>query len=183
MGSNAKQEGQSPDAGDVPSLRRPMKTMVYLLSGLLFYLLIHTPNPNVPEKGPQATVIGRFQFWMYNRIKTYAVILIGLIFTLYLYGIIQSVDISVQVYGLLLDMLGALIIARGLFRGPPGIWRDADIPKVHEKASNVNQRPSGMLNSEKRSLDSEYRKTVDAIIGAFLLANGFLIQIVGIIMQ
>ena len=83
---------------------------------------------------------------------------------------IVSLDIDPQVYGLVLDILGASILAIGFIRDINGIKRDT-------------QMHVGFYGSvyDPDSLTSVAQDTADGIFGTVSLISGFLLQIVALL--
>jgi hypothetical protein len=77
-----------------------------------------------------------------------------------------------QTYGLLLDVAGAIILARGLFRGEQEIIFDIQ---------EANLGPSAIVDDQEYSSASitvEMLNTADGVIGVIFLVLGFSVQIV-----
>lgn len=91
-------------------------------------------------------------------------------------AIVATIDIiylhlPLQVYGLLMDIGGALIIARGLFRGRAGIKVDSRGKSI----TGFGPEAEGHVSA----IESEIENTIDGMIGSSLLVTGFLLQIIG----
>ncbi|WP_124194175.1 hypothetical protein [Natrarchaeobius chitinivorans] len=168
----------------IPSWRNPFKFFTYLVSAILFNYLTYrgVTSRSPPTEGAEGkSVLGRFQHWFYFRSRTYAAIVLVLVVLLYLYDIfLYRSEVPLQLYGLVLDMVGAVVIARGLFRGYGGFLTDTNVsaPEVRNPDKYGIKRPT---NREINSLDSEIRASVDALLGGFLLISGFSIQIIAIL--
>lgn len=115
----------------LPTWKKPVKLFTYFISILTFNFLTYREikSRDSPKTGAEGqSMLGRFQYWFYNRTKAYATIVLLVLmamkgYELYLYtGTIPS-----QIYGLSLDMIGAIVVARGLFRGYAGFLIDANI--------------------------------------------------------
>lgn len=79
-----------------------------------------------------------------------------------------------QVYGLILDMTGAVVLTLGLFRSPKQIQRDT-------KSETYGATLGGGISYDSGSLSSEVQKTVDGFYGALFLVIGFTLQILSMI--
>ena len=105
------------------------------------------------------------RFWRYIPLS---VIIIGL-FIFDLYSII-TFGINLQVYGLILDVIGASVLARGLIRGVVGIKRD-----THKDAGYWG------VHYNTSSLTSVAQNTTDGIFGTAFLVSGCILQIIAIL--
>lgn len=167
----------------LPTLKKPLKFFIYFSSAVLFNYLTYreVTSPSPPTEGVEGSMMGRFQHWFYSRSKSYAKILLALIVIIQLYGLcLYPNKIPLQVYGLTLDMVGAVVVARGLFRGYGGFLTEANLypPEVRNPEKYNIERPT---NREINSLDSEVRSSVDALLGGGILMTGFLVQIISIL--
>ncbi|KZN23698.1 hypothetical protein A4G99_12545 [Haladaptatus sp. R4] len=77
-----------------------------------------------------------------------------------------------QTYGLVYDVVGATILARGLFRGEQEIIFDIQEKNLGPKAEIAEQRYDSM------SITVEMLNTADGIFGVIFLVTGFIFQIV-----
>lgn len=84
-----------------------------------------------------------------------------------------TVTTNSQAYGLAVDILGATIVARGLFRGVSGIARDTI-------KTSTGAQYGGSIYLDTASLSSEARKTVDGFYGTFYLLFGFVLQLLAV---
>ena len=84
-----------------------------------------------------------------------------------------TVTTNSQAYGLAVDILGATIVARGLFRGVSGIARDT-------MKTSTGAQVGGSIYLNTASLSSEARKTVDGFYGTFYLLFGFVLQLLAV---
>ena len=86
---------------------------------------------------------------------------------------------SIQVWGLLLDLVGAFILGVGLVRSDVGIERDSIL--MMEAATGLWAGSDGETYSEKYrdplSVSSEARDTVDGLAGVSFLIVGFSMQV------
>lgn len=92
--------------------------------------------------------------------------------------LLSSSSFPWQVFGLVLDGMGALLVARGLIRGGGSLQIDAGILYYHLA------RPDGRFQENvpyAPMLHSVTRDTVDAIWGTTLLVAGFVLQIIAIL--
>jgi hypothetical protein len=107
-----------------------------------------------------------------DRSKYYLPVL-TFILGLFILDTIYFYKINPQIYGLVLDMIGAIVIAFGLFRGTTGIERDTT---THFLGSTYG----GRQWKDKKELSAVVRNTVDGVWGAFFLLFGFTVQIVAV---
>lgn len=168
----------------IPPWRKPFKFITYVFSATLFqYISTREMEAQpAPTEGAEGnSVLGRFQSWFYLRARVYIAIVVIVCFSPRLYSIyIYLGDMSLQIYGLVLDLVGAIVITRGLFRGYVGVITDMGI--VYEEARNPDETAATpSFTQELQSLDSEVRATVDAVFGAIFLVGGFSIQIVSVL--
>jgi hypothetical protein len=103
-----------------------------------------------------------------NRSKTYFLII--LIVSLSYIGFAPTV--TLQGYGLMLDAIGATIIARGLFRGPEGIKTDT---AVRGGGGAYGGSPYRFGSDEISSTTDD---SVDGFFGTIILIMGFVLQFV-----
>lgn len=81
--------------------------------------------------------------------------------------------INIQIYGLMLDALGAVFLALGIVRGRSGLARD-----TRETAGRFGG--GGFGGMHQASLKAQIANTIDGIFGATLLITGFVIQTVAL---
>jgi len=86
---------------------------------------------------------------------------------------IHNLNIHLQIYGLVLDCFGAIIVALGLFRGIEGINRDTS-------TAFIGGSYGGQAAKNTKELSAIVRKTVDGAWGTVFLLSGFLIQIIAV---
>jgi len=86
---------------------------------------------------------------------------------------ILTVAVNPQAYGLAVDILGATIVARGLFRGVSGIYRDTI-------KTSTGAQFGGSIYLSTASLSAEARKTVDGFYGTSYLLVGFFLQLLAV---
>jgi len=79
------------------------------------------------------------------------------------FGLANPSDL--QIYGLLMDIIGAIAVALGLFRGTRGIKVDTE---------STGAKLGGGLNTQ--SLESVVSSTIDGFFGTILLVGGFSLQ-------
>ena len=84
-----------------------------------------------------------------------------------------SFAINLQIYGLMLDIVGAIAVALGLFRGVEGIKRDTD-------TRSIGAIYGGRTWKDKKSLSAVVRKTMDGAWGTIFLFSGFSVQIIAV---
>ncbi|QLK24880.1 hypothetical protein HYG81_12255 [Natrinema zhouii] len=168
----------------LPSWRKPYKLFTYIVSAILFNYLTYreVASRSSPTEGAEGrSIMGRFQYWFYFRSKAYIAIVLVLIVLLQAYeAFFYHKTVKLQLYGLVFDMVGAIVVARGLFRGYGGYLTDANISPPEIRNTNMHgiKRPT---DREINSLDSEIRASIDALLGGLLLVVGFSIQIFSIL--
>jgi len=153
------------------------KTALFHLSKALLGLLdkIDTNEPYYDfEVKPSETEKIRMFFFagILDRSKYYLPAFI-FISGLFILDTTHFYNINPQIYGLVLDMIGATVIAFGLFRGTPGIERDTT---THFLGSTYG----GRVWKDKEELSAVVRNTVDGVWGTFFLLSGFAVQIVAV---
>jgi hypothetical protein len=115
-----------------------------------------------------------FHYAFYDRSRWYAVPFIAFMIVLAMDSCgVWMIGLPFQAYGLALDAGGALIIARGLYRGVNGILNDT--PK-----KTAGMVFGSALWFEPGPLSATIRSTVDGIYGAFFLSLGFTIQFLAV---
>lgn len=83
--------------------------------------------------------------------------------------VIPPFDVNLQLYGLAMDMIGAFILAIGLFRGIEAIKRDTQMREAVWGS-----------HYDTDSLSAIARDTVDGLYGAVYLIGGFLLQFIAV---
>lgn len=88
---------------------------------------------------------------------------------------VLSFTVRLQLYGLILDFIGALALGRSVVKGRRGLRESASVKK--------HVIPGDLRGSKLASSDLIYdsHASVDGLWGAFLLPLGFLIQILAVI--
>jgi hypothetical protein len=90
---------------------------------------------------------------------------------------------SIQVSGLLLDLIGAFVLGVGLLRSDVGIERDS-MSTTEAAAASWDSHEGDTLADEYRdplSVSSEARDTVDGLAGICFLMVGFALQLVVVV--
>lgn len=93
---------------------------------------------------------------------------VGLVYLLDTCSVL-AVSPRLQLYGLALDLIGAFILAVGLFRGTDAIKRDTEMAEALWGSQYYTS-----------SMSSIARDTVDGIYGATFLVAGFTIQFIAV---
>jgi len=153
------------------------KTALFHLSKVLLGLLdrIDTNEPYYDfEVKPSETEKIRMFFFagILSRSKYYLPLLV-IISGLFILDATHFNNINPQIFGLILDMIGAIVIAFGLFRGTSGIERDTT---THSTGAVLG----GSVWKDKTELSAVVRNTVDGVWGTFFLLSGFAVQIVAV---
>lgn len=115
----------------------------------------------LPAEPPRAI----FGFYFSHRLKPYIRVAFALLSVNYLvFG-----NTSFHSYGLICNLFGSLIIARGLFQ--------------NEATLNIKTKPGSVLRVENENgvfdvptLHVEVRRSVDAVLGSMFLVLGFALQ-------
>ena len=84
-----------------------------------------------------------------------------------------TISTNLQIYGLVLDVFGAVFLAVGLLRGARGIERDTS-------STSTGAQLSGSTWKNNGSLSAVVRNTVDGGWGTLFLISGFVIQIMAV---
>lgn len=114
-----------------------------------------------------------FHAAFYDRSKFYLPPFVLIIVLAIVDGCFGLFGLHLQAYGLLLDALGAVIIALGLFRGLSEIKRDAP-------SYSTGAQYGGTMYWEPEALSATVRDTVNGIYGTTFLFIGFSIQFIAI---
>ena len=127
------------------------------------------PNDPFPsdlnDRGTQAIVIAlKHRIWEYKWVA-----ILPAVFFISAYGL--NIRLNLSFYGLVFDVCGAVIVARGILRHPREVSMQAYIiGPIHEFGS-----PEDLL--------VHAAETVDGVIGVFILTLGFSFQIVDILLN
>lgn len=129
------------------------------------------------EVGDSEAVRPFFAAALCERIKWYLLaILSTMVFT---FLTIQEGVNPIQVWGLLLDLVGAFVLGVGLLRSDVGIERDSI--STTEAATGLFAGSDGETHSDEYrdplSVSSEARDTVDGLAGVSFLIVGFSLQV------
>lgn len=118
-----------------------------------------------------------------DRLPWYIITLLAGIIISFLIGNGKSNVILFQIFALLLDIIGAVILGFGLIRSEVGIERDSTTVATNtaEGSFNITEKTGdgeGMRTKlDPLSVSSEARDTVDALAGILFLTSGFILQI------
>ena len=116
---------------------------------------------NLTERGKVAVTLA-----LNHRLKSYWLILVAPV-TLLILTKCGLLRLSWASYGLVFDMFGAVIVARGILRRPREVSRQ-----------NYDMSPTHPYGSPEELLVTA-AETVDGVIGVFLLLIGFTFQFIG----
>jgi len=108
-----------------------------------------------------------------NRMKLYFPLLVTVL-GLAAYDSCRVGILPLQGYGLILDGLGAIIIAIGLFRGVDGILRDSP------RKSYASKFSVSYVYFSPKPLTSTVNNTIDGLFGSSFLFIGFSVQLYAI---
>jgi len=103
-------------------------------------------------------------FWW--RVPIYGLIFVSLLVLGFIY------PSNLQIYGLFADIVGAVAVALGLFRGRQGIMTDTE---------TMGSRMGGGL--DPNSLRNTVASTIDGVFGALILVTGFSLQLIFFVIQ
>lgn len=132
-------------------------------------------NPTIKDTDSKSGIEPLFRSMFAERLSE-TIKWVGIVLVLVLAIDYFFLSIPEQVYGLVLDLSGAVIVARGLFRGAEEIRASSSGVTITGYSSTLIDR-----STENEGLASpraiEVGSTVDGIIGSSLLCIGFLVQI------
>lgn len=130
-------------------------------------------TPNIHHDAPQnweeelEYIREQFRESFYSRTKQYLKLVGGSVLMLLLLDLYSSFTLPPQTYGLVIDLIGASILGRGLFHGKFSILFE------------VRNRTAGR---ELFIIPKKAKETVDGVWGIFLLILGISFQVVGILL-
>lgn len=171
-----KEEGQETETVSLSILEHILLQLTNSLLNLLERFDSKNPYFEIEVTPGETDKVRLFFFRGFIRRSKYY-LLIFIVFVIALWSDITNqspFNLNLQVYGLLLDCFGAVLIASGLFRGVEGIERDAQTRSAGLVFASTT------VWKDNKSLSAVVRNTVDGFWGMVYLVSGFSVQIMAI---